>query len=262
MNILSTRSLGAIIAGSALLGSFALADTALAAGQSGFIHNGQNMPRPAVTGTVASIFGTTLTVTAKNWQRQNTGTASTTYTVDATSATVTKGSATSTVSAILVGDTVMIKGTVTGTNVVATAIRVGAIGRSGKMPEPTEKTKTTSHTPIVAGNGQPIIGGNVTAINGNTITVTNKSNVPYTVDVTTATITKAGVTTATLSNITVGDSVIVQGTVTGTSVTAVSVLDQGTLPSSLDTSNTAKPATHGGFMRAIGGFFSHLFGFF
>lgn len=262
MNSLSTRSLRAIIAGSALLGSFALAGTALAAGPSGFIHNGQNMPRPAITGTVASISGTTLTVTAKNWQRQNTTTASTTYTVDATSATVTKGSATSTVSAILVGDTVMIKGTVTGTNVVATTIRVGAIGRSGKMSELTEKTKTTPHTPIVAGNGQPVVGGNVTAISGNSVTIVNSSNVTYTIDVTTAKVMKKGVTTATLSNITVGDSVIVQGTVNGTSVTAVSVLDQGTLPSSSDTSNTAKPATHGGFMGAIGGFFSHMFGFF
>jgi len=267
MNIFTKRSLGVLVAGSAIIGSFALAVPAFAAESVGMrptgIHAGGQMMRPVVTGTVTAISGNTFTVTVKGWQRGNKAApTSTVYTVDATSATITKGSATSTVSAILVGDTVMIKGTVTGTSVVATAIRVGAIGRSEKMSELTEKTKTTSLTPTVAGNGQPVVGGNVTTISGNSVTIVNSSNVTYIIDVTTAKVMKKGVTTATLSNITVGDSVIVQGTVNGTSVTAVSVLDQGTLPSSSDTTNTTKPAIHGDFMRSVGGFFSHLFGFF
>lgn len=265
MNIFTKRSLGALVAGSAIIGSFTLAVPAFAAESVGMrptgIHTGGQMMRPVVTGTVTTISGNTLTVTVKGWQRGNKAApTSTVYTVDATNAAITKGSATSTVSAILVGDTVMIKGTVTGTNVVATTIRDGIARGLGKMPE--GKPDVNSLTPLTlpAGNGQPVVGGNVTAISGNSITVMNSSNVTYTIDVTTAKVTKKGVTTATLTNITVGDSVIVQGRVNGTSVTASIVIDQGALSSS--TSTGTIPEKRSGIMSSIGGFFSHLFGFF
>ena len=259
MNIFTKRSLQALVAGSALIGSFALTGTAFAAPvpTSGFGHGGMNMPRPAVVGTVASISGNTLTVTAKAWQRGSSTTTATTYSVDATNATVTKSGASSTVSAIAVGDMIFVQGTVSGTSVTATKIYDGLMGRMG-MPGKKPDMNVASHTPAIIGNGQPVIGGSVTAISGNSLTVTNKSNVTYTVDVTSATVTKTGVTGATISNIVVGDNVVIQGAVNGTSIIASSVIDQ-VAPSS--TSNGTKRPM-GGFFGAIGGFFSHLFGFF
>ena len=82
-----------------------------------------------VFGTVSAISGTTLTVTSN---AQNGGTA-TTYIVDASSATVTKAGATSTLSAIAVGDTVMIQGTVSGTSITATTINDGVMNRTSGM---------------------------------------------------------------------------------------------------------------------------------
>lgn len=265
MNTITKRSLGALIASSAIIGSFALAVPAFAAESVGTrpvgIHANEQKSRPMVNGTVTTISGNTLTVTMRGWQRENKTTpTSVVYTVDATNAVVTKGGATSTVSAILVGDTVMIKGTVTGTHVVATTIRDGAMRNLEKMPE--GKPDKNLHTPLTlpVGNGQPVVGGTVTAISGNSVTIVNKSNVTYTIDVTAAKVTKRDVATATLSSITVGDSVIVQGSVNGTSVTASTVIDQGVLHTS--TSVGEMPERKGGFMNSVGGFFSHLFGFF
>ncbi len=58
------------------------------------------------------------------------------YTVDATNAKIYKGSVTSTVavSDIAQGDTVMVQGTITGTNVAATVIRDGVGGMMGGRP--------------------------------------------------------------------------------------------------------------------------------
>ena len=73
-----------------------------------------------IFGTVSAINGTMLTVDGRNAS----STATTTYSVDASSAKILKGSATSTisVSAITVGDKVTVQGTVTGTSVVAKLI--------------------------------------------------------------------------------------------------------------------------------------------
>ncbi|MEJ0021400.1 MAG: DUF5666 domain-containing protein [Candidatus Doudnabacteria bacterium] len=70
--------------------------------------NGQ----PVIAGTVSAINGNTLTVANKN----------VTYTVDATSATVTKNNAASAVSSIAVNDSVIVQGTTNGTNVTASSI--------------------------------------------------------------------------------------------------------------------------------------------
>ncbi len=256
MNILSKRSLSGLIVGSALIGSFALASTAFAAGPGEFNRRVAPMPRPAVTGTVASVSGSTLNVPARGWARASPTPATPTYTVNAANATVTKNGAASTVSAITVGDQVMVRGTVSGTNVTATVINDGkALGRPDMSEKRSDMMEVASHTPEIAGNGQPVIGGSVVSVSGNTLTITNASNVTYTVDATSAKIVKAGVTGATLSNITVGDKVVVQGTVNGTAVTAASVLDQGTTPAA------GQPAPRRGFMGSIGGFFSNLFGF-
>ena len=72
------------------------------------------MAPPTITGTIASVNGSSLTVTGNN---------GTTYTVDASNATlVKKGSARVRSPAINVGDNVQIEGNVSGTAITATAI--------------------------------------------------------------------------------------------------------------------------------------------
>jgi hypothetical protein len=234
-----------------------------------------------VVGTVSAVNGTTLTVTSKAMARPRanaTGTraaaasaVATVYTVNAASATVYKNGATSTISSVTTGDTVMVQGTVGGTTVTATVIRDGMGSTTGKagMPSGKEMTHGASSTfPVSAikGNGEPIVAGNVAAINGTTLTVTNASNVTYTIDAASATIVKDNAT-STISNVATGDTVIVQGTVNGNSVTASSILDQGTKgQNASSTGGTSSSASHGGnfvsgIFGAIGGFFSHLFGF-
>lgn len=208
------------------------------------------MSRNGVFGTVASVSGNTLTVTAKGWSKDKTSTTSTTYTVDATNAKVTKNGTASTVASIAVGDTVMIQGTVNGTTVAATTVR------DGVMPKPNESDKGQS--PIIQGNGQPVIAGTINAINGNILTVGNPSKVTYTVDATNATVTKNNAT-STLSSVVVGDNVVIQGAVNGTNVTASSIIDHAAKPTSTSASGTTKP--HSGFFGGIGNFFKHLFGF-
>ena len=205
--------------------------------------NGRMMGRGhGVLGTVATVSGNTITVTSKVWRKNG---AATTYTVDATNATVTKNDTSSSVSNILVGDTVSVLGTINGTNITAKSIRDGVGIGQRKMA-----------MPVIQGNGLPVVGGSVTAINGSVLTVTNKSNVTYTVDATNATIVKAAAT-STIGNVNVGDAVIVQGTVNGTSITASSVIDQAP--------GVAHAKKGRGFLSdffdGIGGFFHHLFGF-
>ena len=224
---------------------------------------GQGMMKPGVMGTVTAINGNSITISG----RQGFGSTSplTTFMVDATNAKITKNNAASTISSIMVGDTIFAQGTVTGSTVTATMIRDGVMpnrtGRpmngQGGMSKP-DQTETTS---LITGNGQPVVAGTVTAVSGNLISITNKSNVSYTVDTSSAKIVH-GQNTITVSGIIVGDNIIVQGTVNGTAVTASSVIDQGkpaaTIPA---TGNTMNNNDHPGFFGSIGRFFSHLFGF-
>jgi predicted lysophospholipase L1 biosynthesis ABC-type transport system permease subunit len=92
-------------------------------------------------GVVASISGTTLTMT----EEANEGGA--TYTVDASNATITKNGAAASLSSIAVGDKIFVKGTVTGTTVVATSINDGhggAVGHMGHRGTPGSGTSTAS----------------------------------------------------------------------------------------------------------------------
>jgi len=176
-------------------------------------------------GQVTAINGTTLTVVTK----AKPGGTATTYTVNAANATVMKGGQTSTPSSFVVGDTVIIQGTISGTTITATVIKDG-------------KAKPEQQ---IQGNGQPVIAGNVTAVSGNTITVSaNNGSVVYTVDAMNAEVHANGAI-GTISNIAVGDSVVVQGTVNGTSVIASSIIDNKKI----------------GFFGGIMGFFKNLFRF-
>jgi hypothetical protein len=93
-------------------------------------HNGE---KPAAFGVVAGVSGTTILLDSKLPK-----TATTTYTVDASNATIIKGigkNATTTiaVSDIAVGDRLVVRGTVSGTTITATKIRDGlAAKRIGK----------------------------------------------------------------------------------------------------------------------------------
>jgi hypothetical protein len=266
----------------------------MAAGVSvqGGVHNGANggawrggVPGGGIFGTVSSVNGDTVTVTAAarpvrpmpEQASTSVGTptvvAKTVYTVDATNAKIYKGSATTTVSvsAIAAGDTVTVQGTVSGANIAATVIRDGAGGMMGGQPGMPGKgfghgaSSTPSTTPIIQGNGEPVVGGSVAAISGTTLTVTNTSNVTYTINAASAAVVVKG-TSSTISNVAVGDNVIVQGTVNGNSVTASSIIDQGAKVANASSTN-GQPHVGGigggigGFFGAIGGFFQHLFGF-
>jgi len=266
------------LAGSALLGSLLVAvpvfaatsttpgtpgqsGTHLPAGKAGW--GGGKMP-PGVFGTVTAVSGTSITLTSKGFMMRGkpgstTSTTApaptpTTYTVDASNATVTKNNAASSVSAIAVGDTLMVQGTVSGTSVTATKINDGMPMMRGGQGGPNGGAQGSP----IQGNGEPVIGGAITAVSGTTLTVNAKAGVTYSVDASSAVI-KKGNATSTVSAITVGDNVVVQGTVNGTSVVASSVMDSGA-PKTGTGSTGGKGM--GGFLGAIGGFFQHIFGFF
>jgi hypothetical protein len=184
--------------------------------------NKNGIMKHGVYGTVASIDGNIISVT-KNLN-SGTNAVTTTYTVDATNAKIIKNNIAGTISSILVGDKVMVQGTITGTNVIATTIRDGQMGK-GIMPglNSTETNKALA-SPI-NGNGQPIVAGAVATISGSILTITNKSNVSYSVDTTNAKIVQ-NQNIISVSDITVGDMVVVQGIVNGNTVVASSVIDQ------------------------------------
>jgi hypothetical protein len=155
---------------------------------------------PGVIGQVTSVNGSIINISSNN----------TNYSIDASTAKILKNRNTIiTTSDILVGDTIMAQGTVTGTNVLATTVFDGK--------------------PIVGKKGQgnfPGVIGIVSAINGNAFSVTTKDNVVYTVDATGAKIKKGSpATVAQITDIVNGDTVMVRGTVNGTSVAAKTILD-------------------------------------
>jgi Domain of unknown function (DUF5666) len=193
--------------------AFAQSQTAPAQGSGqgwGSARGGTMQRGSGVFGTVTAISGDTITLSSKGFGQNATAT---TYTVDATNATVMKSGAASSLSAIAVGDTLMVQGTVSGDSVTATKINDGlAMG-----PGPARI---------------PGVFGTVSAINGTTLTVTSKggpstqssSGTTYTVDASNAIVVKDGAT-STVSAIATGDTVMVQGTVSGSSVTATKIND-------------------------------------
>lgn len=277
MNTKKYVSLGLVLS---IIGGFAVVVPALADTGTGTLPpvyynkgndgRGLGMMRRSVLGTVSVISGNTITVTGKQFSNNNNGNPTQTpitYTVDTTNSVVIKNKVIAKVSDIVVGDTVAIQGTITGTNIVATTIRDGVMmgvkgtenNKAGEDKGKGNRPMMASSTPIIQGNGQPIIGGTISVINGTTLTVTNKSNVTYTVDTTNAKIAQGNVLVS-LSNLKVGDSVLVQGTVNGTSIVASSVIDQTKLGNTSNESN-AIGAQHKGFFGSIGQFFARMFGF-
>ncbi|MFA5358394.1 MAG: DUF5666 domain-containing protein [Patescibacteria group bacterium] len=208
-------TLAGILAVSVLTVNFTLADTANS-DQNFEPPQGKDQahPAPGVTGTVADISGTTITLTGKQGFGENA--TDVTYTVDASSSTVKKISAPTTdsntnvskptettisVSDIQVGDTLMITGTVSGTTVTATAIMDGKMGDQGPGMNDKPNNRSNTNTDSIASNKKSEnktvgtansngssnsnpnkkdnkqsrgITGTVTAINDTTITLTGK----------------------------------------------------------------------------------------
>jgi hypothetical protein len=222
--------------------------------------------KPILFGQVSAVNGNTITVVGKqetgfgDKKKTNTTTisASTTFAVDVTNAKIIKNNATSTASGILVGDTVMVQGTITGTNVVATMVHDGIMRGRGDMKM--WKDGTDANFPV-QGNGQPVVAGTISAITGSTITLTTKSNTTFTIDATNAKVTQ-GQSVSTLAALAVGNAVVVQGTVNGSSIVASSIMAQAKITNTND-SNSSQDGNkgRGGFFGGIGQFFSRLFGF-
>ncbi|HEX7724603.1 MAG TPA: DUF5666 domain-containing protein [Candidatus Paceibacterota bacterium] len=211
---------------------------------------------PGITGVVTAINGTTLTVSGHGpGQSTSKMTATTTYMVDASHATIFKKNATSTFSSIALNDRVYIQGTVTGTNVVAQVIRDGIPGDI-KRPGGVEGGPGGARPPV-KGNGQPVVAGTVSSVNGTSVTITTASNTSFVIDASNATVMKGG-SASTASAIATGDFLIVQGVVNGSSVTASSIIDGKAAPQG---SSSGPTGAGNGFFGSIGHFFKGIFGF-
>ncbi len=219
---------------------------------------GRGTMRPGVIGTVSAVSGNTITVSGRTGF--GTSTPVTTFTIDASKATVMKNNATGSIANIAIGDTLYVQGTVSGSNVIATMIRDGVMMR-GQRPTGGDnggkgESSTGQQVPSIGGNGQPVVAGTISSISGSVLSVTNKSKVSYTVDASNAKI-YSGTNSAatTISTLKVGDTVVIQGSVSGSAVTASSVIDQTIA------AGTSGKSDHPGFFGSIGKFFMNIFGF-
>jgi Domain of unknown function (DUF5666) len=227
---------------------------------------GRGMMKSGVFGKVTAVSGNTITVAAFTRAGMMSGpqTTSVTYTVDATNTKIMKAGVAGSISSIVVGDTIMVNGTVSGTSITARSINDGPMpikmkDKNKNRENDNEKDTEGEHsaqTPVITGNGQPVVAGTITSITGSSMVITNKSNVAYTVDVTSAKVALDN-KLVTVSSLKVGDSVVVQGAVSGSSITASSVIDNTI--SMAPQGGDKKPAK--GFFGNIGGFFSRIFGF-
>lgn len=203
--------------------------------------------RPVLIGEVSGISGTTLIVQSRGFAKNN---ATTTYSVNASNATVFSAGATTTLASVTIGDHVMIQGAISGTSVTATVIHddKGMMGRGdGKGPM------------AFSGNGQPVVAGKVTAVNGTTITIKNEGNAIYTVNASNAKVMKDR-GTGVIGDIVVGDNIVVQGVVSGDSVTATTIIDEKAPNQNTNTNNGNNPE-HRSFFGSMKGFFGRVFGF-
>jgi hypothetical protein len=146
-------------------------------------------PKPkkiSVSGTVASISGTTITLTAKD---------GTSYTVDASKARTRRRAATAMdLANIQAGDSITVTGTVDGTNITAVMIRDTSMGRNN------------DHTV-----------GTITAVNGSSFTLQTKANASLTVNTTSATVIEKFIgndkQAAALTDLAIGENMLITGAV-------------------------------------------------
>ncbi len=145
----------------------------------------------AVSGTVSGISGNTITLTAQN---------GTTYSVDASAAKIVKNKTSATLSEVVAGDTLVVRGTVSGNNVTATAIF------DGQFQKVWSAIKSFAHDRFI---------GSVSSVNGSSFTISSqgrKLSTSYTVNTDGTTVIKKDGQNASLSDIVSGVKVRVTGT--------------------------------------------------
>lgn len=161
--------------------------------------------RHGVGGSIASIDGTTLTVTARSG-----GTVTVTTSADTTVTKSTSGA----VSDVHVGDNVVVMGQATGTNVTARGI---ADFRAAQPPARPKDDPDPNRPPPDQGHFEPV-NGQVSAVDGATVTV-KAADQTYTIT-TSADTHVSLVETLAVSDLKVGDTVHVMGDSSGTTVAA------------------------------------------
>lgn len=185
-----------------------------------------------ITGTVTAVSSASITVNGKH--ASSTGS----FVVDVSNARFFKNSATTTISSIIVGDTVFVQGAVNGTSAVAVAVYDGKLPaviaklqmhREEKKDERKEDRQERREDRIADHMRGSAILGVVTSVSGNTLLVDGKmgtgtASTTFTVDATNAKIFKDKATT-TVSAIVAGDKVLIEGAVNGTSVSANVIFD-------------------------------------
>jgi|GEM_PF-2289633 hypothetical protein len=202
----------------------------LALAQTGSTARRANFAPPAVRGTVASISGTTITLTGSN---------GTTYSVDAGNATLTEMSVVSgsrptttaiTLAQVNAGDTLTVLGTASGSSITASRIIDGALPaasagfggkNSGKSRQATKVSPAITNTTSVS----TISGTVASPVSGESISLTASNGTGYTVDATNAKILRKYGATMAVTDIQTGDSLSVRGTVSGSTVAAATIRD-------------------------------------
>jgi hypothetical protein len=195
--------------------------------------------QPGVSGTITAIDGTNITITGKD---------STVYVVDTASAKyvkITDPVVTTTATAgterpkptvtditladLKVGDTLMVRGSVSGTQVTATEVTVGTFTR-GAGGIGGHMGGNHDHAPDGTARTKPAAAGIIQTVDGNTVTVKDRNNTVYTVDASSAKILKDSGTrgtapiAGTVADLTVGNMLMAQGTVNGTTVIATEIM--------------------------------------
>ena len=191
-------------------------------------------------GTITSIKGGTITIDAIE-RGTSTPTTTTPVTVKTTSATtyseVVKGAVTD----LKAGDTVLVRGTQTGSTIAATDVVEGGVGGQGGQglggqarrfegapPEGATPPTDASGQPIQPGQGQGrfagggFTAGKIASIDGDSFTVTQRDG--STVTVTTTSATTVSVTkTISRSDLAKGDTILVTGDRSGDTITATTI---------------------------------------
>ena len=221
-----------------------------------------SMKDDRVMATVTAISGNSITVVSKKGSANSTAMTETTYIVDASSATIKKITKADTtdakpiettiaVSGIVVNDNLTIQGTVSGTNIVAKQITVGAFG--GQIQN--------------RSNGANGIMGTIVSISGTTITMTKQegkdsSATTYTVDASTATFKETGKDkeAITISSLSIGDRIEVLGTASGTTIKADSIIKMNGQQNGNDNGAAIKKENRAGFFSNIFNGIRNFFG--
>jgi len=143
---------------------------------------------PTVSGSATGVNGNIIYLT---------GTNGTSYTIDATSASIRKAGTTIAVSSILSGDSLSVRGTLTGNNVVATSIMDGVASEG-------------SNGQAWSANRANFSAGTITTLNNPSFTM-QTSTTTVTVNTNSSTIFKNANAVASFANLAVGQRVYVNG---------------------------------------------------